>query len=227
MAKTDKPQKPAKKDGRLKQMRAGLQDHQEGRPEDRADPARHVRARPSLVGFALSSAGPARGWCFDIITGVLVGVLAMLIVFGRRAQRVAGQADRGPARRRGRGARHAPKRGWKTDQAIAFNRQQDVVHRVVGPPGIVLIGEGNPNRLRSLLTTERAQAPAGRRGDADPRDRRRVRRGRGPARQADPPRQQAEARGQAGRDDRRAPGSRRSTPPARRSRSPRGRCRPA
>ena len=28
------------------------------------------------------------------------------------------------------------------------------MHRVVGPPGIVLIGEGNPNRLRSLLTTE-------------------------------------------------------------------------
>ena len=40
------------------------------------------------------------------------------------------------------------RRGWKTDPAIAFTKQQDVVHRVVGPPGIVLIGEGNPNRLR-------------------------------------------------------------------------------
>jgi hypothetical protein len=29
------------------------------------------------------------------------------------------------------------------------------VHRVVGPPGIVLIGEGNPNRLRQLMATER------------------------------------------------------------------------
>jgi hypothetical protein len=47
------------------------------------------------------------------------------------------------------------RRGWKVDPAIAFNRNQDIVHRVVGPPGIVLIGEGNPNRLRSLLAGER------------------------------------------------------------------------
>jgi len=47
------------------------------------------------------------------------------------------------------------RRGWTTEPAIAFNKQQDVVHRVVGPPGIVLVGEGNPNRLRPLLTSER------------------------------------------------------------------------
>jgi hypothetical protein len=49
------------------------------------------------------------------------------------------------------------KRGWRTDQVIAFNRQQDIVHRVVGPPGIVLVGEGNPNRLKPLMTSERAK----------------------------------------------------------------------
>ncbi len=49
------------------------------------------------------------------------------------------------------------RRGWRTDQAIAFNRQQDVVHRLVGPPGIVLIGEGNPNRLKNLMSSERAK----------------------------------------------------------------------
>ena len=47
------------------------------------------------------------------------------------------------------------RRGWKTEPAIAVTRQQDVVTRVVGPPGIVLIGEGNVNRLRPLLTSER------------------------------------------------------------------------
>jgi hypothetical protein len=46
------------------------------------------------------------------------------------------------------------RRGWKTDQMVAFNKQQDMVHRVVGPPGIVLVGEGNPTRLRGLLATE-------------------------------------------------------------------------
>ena len=29
------------------------------------------------------------------------------------------------------------------------------MHRVVGPPGIVLVGEGNPHRLKTLLANER------------------------------------------------------------------------
>jgi hypothetical protein len=47
------------------------------------------------------------------------------------------------------------RRGWKSDPVIAFTKQQDVVHRVIGPPGIVLVGEGNPHRLRQLMTAER------------------------------------------------------------------------
>ncbi len=37
---------------------------------------------------------------------------------------------------------------------ITATRQLDVVHRVVGPSGIVLIGEGDAGRVRQLLTTE-------------------------------------------------------------------------
>jgi hypothetical protein len=47
------------------------------------------------------------------------------------------------------------RKGWKTDPVVAFNKQQDVVHRVIGPPGIVLVGEGNANRVKTLLATER------------------------------------------------------------------------
>jgi len=81
-------------------------------------------------------------------------LLAVLIVFGRRAQKAAYAQIEGQP-----GAAAAAlgmlKRGWKVDPAIAFNRNQDIVHRVVGPPGIVLVGEGNPNRLKALLTIER------------------------------------------------------------------------
>lgn len=89
-----------------------------------------------------------------VVFGVLLGSLAALIVFGRRGQRSAiSQIEGRP------GAAAAVlgmlKRGWKLEPGIAFNRQQDVVHRLVGPPGIILIGEGNPNRLKSLLTAER------------------------------------------------------------------------
>ena len=91
---------------------------------------------------------------FSAVFGVLVGLLAALIVFGRRAQRSALSQIEGKP-----GAAAAAlgmlRRGWKTDPAIAVTRQQDVVTRVVGPPGIVLIGEGNPNRLRPLLHAEK------------------------------------------------------------------------
>ena len=84
----------------------------------------------------------------------MVGLLAALIIFGRRAQRSAISQIEGKP-----GAAASVlgllRRGWKVEPGIAFNRQQDVAHRLVGPPGIVLIGEGNPNRLRPLLTSER------------------------------------------------------------------------
>jgi len=44
---------------------------------------------------------------------------------------------------------------WISSPIIAANRSQDVVHRAVGKAGIVLVGEGNPNRVRSLLASEK------------------------------------------------------------------------
>jgi MFS superfamily sulfate permease-like transporter len=110
----------------------------------------------AAVGFALFYLLPPAWLVFDILSGVLVGLLGAVIVFGRRATKAQlAQIEGQP------GAAVAVlgllKRGWKTDQVIAFNKQQDVVHRLVGPPGIVLIGEGNPNRLRSLMTAERVK----------------------------------------------------------------------
>jgi hypothetical protein len=88
------------------------------------------------------------------ILGVLLAFLATAIVFGRRAERAAfGQMEGQP------GAAAAVLdnigRGWNVTPAVAMNRNQDVVHRAVGKPGIVLVGEGNPNRLRQLLAAEK------------------------------------------------------------------------
>jgi hypothetical protein len=38
---------------------------------------------------------------------------------------------------------------------VAGNRNLDVVHRVVGKPGVVLLGEGSPSRLPGLLAAEK------------------------------------------------------------------------
>lgn len=105
-------------------------------------------------GFAVVFLVLGNGLIFPIIFGVLIGTLSVLIIFGRRAQSAALASIEGQP-----GAAAAAlgmlRRGWKTDPAIGFTKQQDVVHRLVGPPGIVLIGEGNLNRLRPLLTAER------------------------------------------------------------------------
>ncbi len=113
----------------------------------------------AAVGAGIFWVVPPRGGIFEIVMtvvgGLLFGLLAMLIVFSRRAQKAVytqmdGRVGAGAATLQG-----TLRRGWVTETAVAFTRQQDVVHRVVGPPGIVLIGEGNPHRLRPLMTNER------------------------------------------------------------------------
>ncbi len=110
----------------------------------------------ALVGTALFSLIPPPWLVMDIVLGLMVGVLAVLIVFGRRAQKAQYATMEGRPGAAA-GALGMLKRGWKTDPAIAFNKQQDVVHRVVGPPGIVLVGEGQPGRLKGLLASERVK----------------------------------------------------------------------
>ncbi|MFF0478708.1 DUF4191 domain-containing protein [Streptomyces sp. NPDC004284] len=88
------------------------------------------------------------------ILGFVLALLAAAIVFGRRAERAAfGQMEGQP------GAAAAVLqnvgRGWTTTPAVAMNRNQDVVHRAVGRAGIVLVAEGNPNRVKALLAAEK------------------------------------------------------------------------
>jgi hypothetical protein len=86
--------------------------------------------------------------------GVLFGALAAMILFGRFAQRAQYSAIEGQP-----GAAAAilqSLRGnWTVTPAVTGNRNMDIVHRAVGRPGVVLVGEGNPNRLGGLLAAEK------------------------------------------------------------------------
>lgn len=93
-------------------------------------------------------------WLAGIVTGVPAGLLAALIVFGRRAERSAyhqleGQPGAAAA------ALGVLRRGWQVKPGVSVTRNQDVVHRVVGRPGVILVGEGNPQRVRNLLAAEK------------------------------------------------------------------------
>jgi Domain of unknown function (DUF4191) len=110
----------------------------------------------AVVAYALLFLIPPDWVAVDVLLALMIGVLAALIVFTRRAttaqyKQIEGKPGAALA------ALSLLKRGWHTDQAVAFTRNQDVVHRVVGPPGIVLIGEGNPSRVKQLLAQERTK----------------------------------------------------------------------
>ena len=99
--------------------------------------------------------GLATGLLFLLLPlGVLGGFLAAMILFGRYAQSAQYSAIEGQP-----GAAAAilqtMRGGWTVTPAVAANRNLDVVHRAVGKPGVVLVGEGSPSRLPSLLAAEK------------------------------------------------------------------------
>ncbi|OBI56660.1 DUF4191 domain-containing protein [Mycobacterium sp. E787] len=86
--------------------------------------------------------------------GVLVGALVAFIIFSRRAQRsMFGKAE-GQAGAAGwvldnlRGK-------WRVTPGVAATGHFDAVHRVLGRPGVILVGEGSAARVKPLLAQEK------------------------------------------------------------------------
>jgi len=94
------------------------------------------------------------GAAFVIPVGVLIGLMVAMILFGRFAQRAQYSAIDGQL-----GAAAAVlqnmRGNWTVTPAVTGNRTMDVVHRAVGRPGVVLVGEGVPARVTQLLAAER------------------------------------------------------------------------
>jgi hypothetical protein len=91
---------------------------------------------------------------FTAPLGVLIGFGVAMLLFGRFAQSaqyaaIAGQPGAAAA------ILQSMRGNWTVTPAIAANRNMDVVHRVVGKPGVILVGEGSPSRLPSLLAAEK------------------------------------------------------------------------
>jgi hypothetical protein len=86
--------------------------------------------------------------------GIVAGLGTAMILFGRFAQSAQYSALQG---RPGAAAAilQSMRGNWTVTPAVAANRNMDVVHRAVGRPGVVLVGEGSPNRLPSLLAAEK------------------------------------------------------------------------
>ena len=108
---------------------------------------------PLLIGVVV---GLITGrWIYMPIFGLLVGLTAAMLLLTRLAKtsmykKFAGQPG---AAQVALGLLN--KKKWTITPAITATRQQDCVHRVIGPAGIVLVGDGDEQRVKALLTTER------------------------------------------------------------------------
>lgn len=90
---------------------------------------------------------------YAAVLGLLVGVLLAMIMLVRRAKAATYRRYSGQAGSAEVALQMLPKQ-WISTPVIAANRTSDVVHRTLGPGGLVLIGEGEPGRVRQLLAGE-------------------------------------------------------------------------
>ncbi|GAC57055.1 hypothetical protein GOHSU_16_00120 [Gordonia hirsuta DSM 44140 = NBRC 16056] len=104
--------------------------------------------------FALFGKFVFGGLWFMLVLGILFGVLGAFLLFTRRVSKsVYKKAEGQPG---AAGWALSNMRGqWRVQQAVAGTTQLDAVHRVIGKPGIILIGEGNAVRLKPLIAQEK------------------------------------------------------------------------
>jgi uncharacterized protein DUF4191 len=86
--------------------------------------------------------------------GVVLGALVAFIIFGRRAQKAVYSKAEGQA---GAAAWALDNlRGqWRVTPAVAGTGHFDAVHRVIGRPGVIFVGEGVASRVKPLLAQEK------------------------------------------------------------------------
>jgi hypothetical protein len=91
---------------------------------------------------------------FLLPIGLLIGVLVAFVIFGRRVQRTVYRKADGQAGAAAWALENL-QGSWRVKNAIAGTTQLDAVHRVIGRPGVILVAEGAPQRVKSLLAQEK------------------------------------------------------------------------
>ena len=89
-----------------------------------------------------------------ILLGVVLGALVAFIIFGRRAQKsvfTKAEGQTGAAA----WALDNLRGKWRVTPGVAATGHFDAVHRVIGRPGVILVAEGSPARVRPLLAQEK------------------------------------------------------------------------
>ena len=118
-------------------------------------PAAMIALPVAIIGGGLALAftvGPLVMW---IITSVMLALLADMLILSTLLRPAMYTQIDGTV-----GSVYAVtsqiKRGWSiSEDPAAISKDQDIVWRIVGRPGVVLISEGPSNRVRPMLNNER------------------------------------------------------------------------
>ena len=116
---------------------------------------------PWMLGAFLLGVGVVVGigalfgiWLILLPVGIAVGALAAVSVFGRRVQRNVYTKAEGQPGAAGWALDNLRGR-WRVTPGVAGTTHLDAVHRVIGRPGVILVAEGAPHRVKSLLAQEK------------------------------------------------------------------------
>lgn len=99
------------------------------------------------------------GWkWFWLVMGLILGTVLAMFIFSRRLEKSMYEEvgdTPGAAGWTLENMRNTMGIVWLTKTGVQANTHMDTVHRVVGNPGVVLVGEGDPKRLKPLMQKER------------------------------------------------------------------------
>jgi len=124
---------------------------------------RVYRALPlEVAGFFLLAAvivavpvGIFLNWITAILVAIPAGLLAGTFWFSRRAMKAAYSQIEGQPGAAAAVIQSLRGGNWQVTPAVAVNKNQDMVSRVVGKPGVVLVSEGPSTRVVHMLANER------------------------------------------------------------------------
>ncbi len=111
------------------------------------------------IAFAIvATGGEPISFVVSIIFGVLAGILGFLIVLGQLTQRLMYSNLQGQPGAVSALIKNQLRRSWRgNDTPIRMNKNQDIVYRVVGKPGVVIVSEGVRSRVAPLVEDARRE----------------------------------------------------------------------
>ncbi len=112
-------------------------------------------AAAALIPIALTVLVLLLGWSWAWLpVGIMLALLGVLIVLNLRSNAAMMNAAEGQP---GAAASIIENmRGdWRVRPAVSSTTQYDMVHLVIGRPGVILLGEGQPQRVKQLIVQEK------------------------------------------------------------------------